>query len=51
MMLIIKNIKYIHHDKFMYLLYDLLQLRRASLKKVLFVKHHVYQSSLKDLKI
>ncbi len=50
MMLITKNIKYVHHDKFMYLLYDLLQLRRALLREALFVKRHVYQSSLKDLK-
>jgi hypothetical protein len=34
----------------MYLLYDLLQLRRALLREALFVKRHVYQSSLKDLK-
>ncbi len=35
----------------MYLLYDLLQLRRASLKEALYVKRHVYQSSLKDLRL
>jgi hypothetical protein len=50
MMLINENIKYARYDKFMYLLYNLLQLRRASLRKTLYVKRHVYQSSLKDLK-
>jgi hypothetical protein len=33
----------------MYLLYDFLQLRRASLRKALYVKRHAYQSFLQDL--
>jgi hypothetical protein len=33
----------------MYLLYDLLQLRRASLRQTLYVQRHVYQSSQQNL--
>jgi uncharacterized protein (UPF0305 family) len=33
----------------MYLLYDFLQLRRALLREVLYVKRHVYQLFLQDL--
>ncbi len=34
----------------MYLLYDLLQIRRASLEQALYVKRQIYQSSLQNLK-
>ncbi len=33
----------------MYLLYDLFQLRRASLRQALYVKRQVYQLSIQDL--
>ncbi len=34
----------------MYLLYDLLQIRRASFEQTLYVKRQIYQSSLQNLK-